>query len=202
MGHGNGMGQGAGMDISYLRDYISSIEAGTLSNQEKEDVLHMREEEKLARDVYLTLYEKWNHKSFYNIAQNEQVHMDAVKLLIDKYGLEDPAEGKGIGEFTNPKFQELYNRLVEEGSKSLVDAFKVGATIEELDIADLKECLNVTDKPDITIVYESLMKGSRNHLRAFNRNLENLGAAYEPQYISVEEYNQIVSSEMEMGMAH
>jgi len=202
-GHGNGMGQGAGMgmDLSYLRDYISSIETGTLSNQEKEDILHMREEEKLARDVYLTLYEKWNHRSFYNIAQSEQTHMDAVKLLIEKYGLEDPAEGKDVGEFTNPKFQELYNQLVEERSKSLVDAFKVGAMIEELDIADLKECLNATDKPDITIVYQNLMKGSRNHLRAFNWNLENLGATYEPQYISVEEYNQIVNSEMETGMA-
>lgn len=201
-GHGNGMKQGAGMgmNISYLRDYVLSIEAGALSDQEKEDILHMREEEKLARDVYLTLYDRWNQQIFHNIAQSEQTHMDAVKLLIEKYGLEDPAEGKDIGEFTNPKFQELYDQLVSEGSKSLVDALKVGAIIEELDIADLKECLNATDKLDITIVYENLMKGSRNHLRAFNWNLEKLGATYEPQYISKEEFEKIVNSEMERGM--
>ncbi len=65
--------------------------------------------------------------------------MEAVKLLIDKYGLKDPVESKGVGEFTNPKFQDLYNKLVEEVSKSIESALKIGAVIEEVDIIDLQK---------------------------------------------------------------
>lgn len=183
-----------------LSQEISSIPAGELSEQEKEDLLFMREEEKLARDVYLTLYKIWGAQIFANIARSEQTHTDAVKALLEKYGLPDPAAGKGVGEFTNPELQELYNKLVDEGSKSLVDALKVGALIEEKDIIDLKKAINETDNPDIKLVYENLMMGSRNHLRAFVRMLAQQGVEYTPQLLSMEEYQQIVGSSWETGM--
>ncbi len=81
---------------------------------------------KLAIDAYQTLYEKWKLPIFANIARSEQTHMEAVGLLIDKYGLKDPVESKGVEEFTNPKFQDLYNKLVEESSKSIESALKIG----------------------------------------------------------------------------
>ncbi|WP_202318966.1 DUF2202 domain-containing protein [Archaeoglobus neptunius] len=196
-GHGNG---GGGMSVENMKQLIYQVPAGELSEAEKDGILHMREEEKLARDVYQTLYDKWGLQIFSNIAKSEQTHMDAVKLLIDKYGLEDPAEGKGVGEFTNPAFTELYNKLVAEGSKSTVDALKVGALIEEIDIVDLQKYLSETSKEDIKIVYENLMKGSRNHLRAFTSMLEKYGESYNPQYLSKEEYEQIISSPMEKGL--
>jgi hypothetical protein len=203
--HGTGMGKGkngsTSVNVQYLRDYIYSVKAGVLSEEEKEDLLHMVEEEKLARDVYQTLYQKWEHRIFSNIAMSEQTHMDAVRLLLEKYNLSDPTAGKGVGEFTNPKFKELYDALVEEGSKSLVDALKVGATVEELDIVDLQKCLNRTDKLDITTVYQNLMKGSRNHLRAFVWNLERLGESYEPKYLSKEDFEAIVTSDIERSGA-
>ncbi len=183
-----------------LSQEINSIPAGELSDSEKKDLLFMREEEKLARDVYLTLYKIWGAQIFANIARSEQTHTDAVKMLLEKYGLPDPAAGKGIGEFTNPELQELYNKLVEEGSKSLVDALKVGALIEEKDIIDLKKAINETDNPDIKLVYENLMRGSRNHLRAFVRMLAQQGVEYKPQLLSMEEYNEIISSPWETGM--
>lgn len=74
--------------------------------------------------MYQTLYEKWKLPIFANIARSEQTK--AVGLLIDKYGLKDPVESKGVEEFTNPKFQDLYNKLVEEGSKSIESALKIG----------------------------------------------------------------------------
>lgn len=206
-GPGGGMGQQHGMhgngsvNVQTVWDEIKSIKAGTLTEQEKEDILHMREEEKLARDVYLTLYNKWKLRIFQNIAKSEQTHMDAVKLLIEKYGLKDPAEGKKIGEFSNPKFKDLYDQLVAEGSKSPLDALKVGAMIEELDIVDLQKCLSHTNKSDIRMVYENLMKGSRNHLRAFVSNIEKMGATYEPKYLSKDEFEKIVGSGMERGPA-
>ena len=123
---------------------ISQIPAGELSEAEKEGILYMREEEKLARDVHLKLYEIWGLQIFRNIADSEQTHMDAVKLLISRYNLEDPAPSE-VGKFSNPTLQELYYQLVELGSKSLEDALKVGAMIEEIDIVDLKRHINVTD---------------------------------------------------------
>ena len=71
----------------------------------------MREEEKLAHDVYVTLYAQWDLPIFQNISRSEQTHTDAVKTLIDRYGLTDPASSK-VGVFTNPDLQALYNDLV------------------------------------------------------------------------------------------
>ncbi|MCD6493000.1 MAG: DUF2202 domain-containing protein [Archaeoglobaceae archaeon] len=113
---------------------------------------------KLAIDAYQTLYEKWKLPIFANIARSEQTHMEAVGLLIDKYGLKDPVESKGVGEFTNPKFQDLYNKLVEESSKSIESALKIGAVIEEVDIIDLQKHLTETNKKDIKLVYGNLIK--------------------------------------------
>ena len=162
---------------------------------ETEGILFMREEEKLARDVYLTLYDQWDILIFQNIAGSEQSHMDAVLSLLERYGVEDPAAGKEIGEFTNPDLQALYDQLVAQGEQSLSDALKVGAAIEEIDILDLEEYVAQTDKDDIRIVYDSLAKGSRNHLRAFTKTLlQQTGEVYAPQYLSQDAYDAIINS--------
>ncbi len=182
-----------------IKQLVYQVPKGKLTNEEKNGILYIREEEKLARDVYQTLYEKWGLQIFSNIAKSEQRHMDAVKLLIEKYGLSDPVKGMGVGEFSNPEFSELYSKLTAEGNKSVVDALKVGALIEEKDIVDLQKYISETNKEDIKVVYENLMKGSRNHLRAFVSMLEKYGVKYKPQYLSIEEYNSIVNSPTEKG---
>jgi len=186
------------IDEPALRSTIDQMPAGTLSDAEKDGILYMREEEKLAHDVYLMLYEKWNLAIFDNIARSEQTHTDAVKTLIDKYGLEDPAVD-AIGTFSNPELQELYDNLVDQGSNSLRDALEVGVAIEEIDILDLEEYMAETDNEAITLVYENLIKGSRNHLRAFVSTLEKQGFEYAPQYLSQDEYEDIISSPVERG---
>ncbi|WP_297127015.1 DUF2202 domain-containing protein [Thermococcus sp.] len=189
------------IDTQVLKQYIDSIPAEQLTEEEKQGLLWMREEEKLARDVYLTLYEKWKLPIFQNIAKSEQTHMDSVKLLLEKYDLPDPVADEAVGKFSNPELQKLYNELVEKGSKSEIDALEVGAMIEELDIVDLQKWISKTDKQDIITVYENLMKGSRNHLRSFVSQLEKYGVTYEPQYLSKEEYEQIINSPMETGQS-
>lgn len=134
---------------------------------------YMRQEEKLAHDVYITLYEKWDAVIFANISESEQRHMDAIKRLIDLYNLEDPVEGKEVGEFADQEFVDLYKELTELGAKSLTDAFSVGITIEELDIADLTEKIGQTTTRNIIRVFENLLAGSENHLAAFQYNIEN-----------------------------
>jgi hypothetical protein len=188
------------IDPVALNDALDQIAPGSLTAEEIKGLLFMREEEKLARDVYLTLYETWNLRIFQNIANSEATHMAAVKTLIDRYGLEDPAADRDIGSFTDPTLQGLYDQLVADGSQSLVDALRVGAAIEEIDILDLQARIAQTDKVDIQLVYENLLKGSRNHLRAFVSTLERqTGETYQPQYIEKQTYQDIVSTPKETG---
>lgn len=131
----------------------------------------MREEEKLARDVYNTLASKWNVSILRNISRSEQRHMDMVKVVLDRYDVADPAVGEPAGRFTNPKLQALYTRLVQQGSRSLASAMAVGVQIEKLDIADLRSRLAQVDASDIRFVFTQLSWASENHLRAFQRQL-------------------------------
>ena len=158
-------------DVNGKRDQSGTSQM--LTDEEAEALLFMREEEKLARDVYLVLAEKWSELAiFTNIAASEQKHMDAVLQLLVKYRLTDPADGPGV--FVDADLKEqLYGQLVEKGLNSIVDALEVGIIIEEEDIADLEYYLGLTDKKDIKQVFENLLEGSKNHLDAFDRNLEN-----------------------------
>ncbi|NJE75703.1 DUF2202 domain-containing protein [Thermococcus sp. ES12] len=172
---------------------VSAMPYQELSQDEIDVILYMREEEKLARDVYLVLYNETGLPVFQNIARSEQTHMDMVLSLIEKYNLSDPVDGMTVGEFNSTEMQELYEELVSKGSESELEALKVGALIEEIDIKDLKEWLKRTDNEDVKAVFESLMAGSENHLRAFTRLMENrYDVTYSPQVLSLEEYINIV----------
>jgi hypothetical protein len=187
------------IDNDALTETINETPATVLSDLEKQGILYMREEEKLARDVYLQLYDKWGVNSFNNISRSDQTHMDAMKSLSDRYNLDDPAEGKGIGVFANEKLQQLNDDLIKQGNQSEIDALKVGAAIEEIDILDIEMYVAQTDKSDIKLVYENLLKGSRNHLRSFVSVMQKRGIVYQPQYITAEQYNEIVGSAIEKG---
>lgn len=145
----------------------------TLTDEVIEGLKHMREEEKLAYDVYLAMYEKYNAQIFANIAVSEQRHMDAVLKLLNKYGIDDPVAGKELGVFTDERgFNELYQDLTKSGFLSLEYALNVGAEIEKLDIADLTALLDgVQNIPDIKNVYMNLRDGSYHHLAAFESQL-------------------------------
>jgi len=141
-----------------------------LTATETSSILFMKQEEKLARDVYQVLHAKWGHVTFGNIAISEQRHMDAVDGLIARYRLTDTTP-KEAGKFTYPELQALYDELIALGSKSLADGLAVGVLIEETDIADLKEALKATREKPIRNVFSNLMDGSYNHLAAFTRAL-------------------------------
>ncbi|NWG08021.1 MAG: DUF2202 domain-containing protein [Chloroflexi bacterium] len=180
---GSGYGDGTG---------ITTIPASDLSTEEAASLLYMREEEKLARDVYNALFTVWGQPTFSNIASSEQQHMDQIKLLIDRYGLTDPALEPG--KFTNSTLQALYDQLAAQGSASLADALKVGTAIEEIDIVDLQTRIAQTNNADIQLVYNNLMNGSYNHLRAFASVLtQQTGDVYQPQHLSADMYQSIIS---------
>jgi hypothetical protein len=187
-GNGGNGGNGSGTGTSVL-----DIPASDLSADETAALLFMREEEKLARDVYNFLYTAWGQPTFQNIAASEQMHMDELKVLLDRYALTDPALAPG--QFTDPNLQALYTQLTTQGSLSLGDALKVGAAIEEIDILDLQTRMTQTDNADIQQVYTNLMNGSYNHLQSFaSVLLTQTGETYQPQYLSAEQYQTILSS--------
>jgi hypothetical protein len=143
-----------------------------LTDAEIEDIIYIREEEKLARDVYITLYQIWKEPIFENISKSEQNHMDAIKGLIDKYGLEDPVVDDTLGAFANPEFIVLYNSLITSGSKSYCEALDAGKLIEETDIVDIENALMEVTAQDVGNVFENLKEGSLKHLGAFESQID------------------------------
>ncbi|MCC6762613.1 MAG: DUF2202 domain-containing protein [Chitinophagaceae bacterium] len=196
----DGVQASPGKNSAMMNTQIMALPAEPLSAYEQASLLHMREEEKLARDVYQALYAKWGLQQFSNIAASEQRHMDAVLNLLNKYNLTDPAANKQPGEFADAGLQQLYNKLMADGMQSASAALTVGATIEDLDLFDLAEAIEKSDNQDIDMVYGNLAKGSRNHMRAFNRGLQSSGITYVPQYISQTVFDSIINSAQERGM--
>ena len=152
---------------------------------------YMREEEKLARDVYLVMFDYWGSDTFAKIAISEQQHMDTMKSKLDKYDLDDPALPFN-GLFTNPDLQEKYDELIEIGANSLIMGLYVGATIEEIDMVDIQHAIDITNHIDVVVAYQNLLEGSKNHLRAYVNSLASQGFNYEPQYIDQELFDAIM----------
>jgi len=184
VGPGGGDGPGSAEDLV--------VEAGVA-----EDLTFLREEEKLARDVYLTLHEEWGLDVFENIAGAEQRHMDAVLVRLEQLGAADPVKDDTVGVFENQELAGLYVELTEQGRESEVEALKVGATIEDLDIRDIEVMENRTDNAAVLETYGRLKCGSGNHMRAFYSRLSDEGLAYEPQFISADNLAVILASPQE-----
>jgi hypothetical protein len=176
----------------------SQYQDPTLTVTESEQLGFLREEEKMARDVYRVLYNQWNLPAFDNIAASEQRHMDSVLTQLTRYGLADTALAQE-GSFSNTEIQNLFDSLVAQGSVSALSALQTGALIEEVDMQDLNEMIASTDKANLINMYENLLCGSRNHLRAFVRQIESLGMVYNAQTLSQEEVDQIIDTPMERG---
>ena len=183
--------------LSAIQATVSSLPVEPLDSAEKQRIIFIREEEKLAYDVYQAMFDKYGVKIFQNIPNSELSHMEAMLTIINKYQLVDPMDKNPRGVFVNADLQSLYNELVSQGNGSVVAAFQVGAKIEELDIFDLNKSIEVTNNLDVKIVYDYLNKGSRNHLRSFFKNLTNAGGTYTPVFITKSEFDAIVTTPTE-----
>lgn len=177
----------ADCDSTFISDPAS------LSDEEIAGILQMREEEKMAHDVYVYFYEQYGVTVFDRISASEAAHAASVGKLIEYFGLTDPMI-EAAGAFSDAAIQSLYNDLIAMGSTSVEDALATGAFIEEYDIADLQSILSQTSNPDLQEVYGNLLKGSENHLRAFVRSLSSYGVNYEPQLLDAGYVAEILAS--------
>lgn len=147
------------------------LETGQATDSQiAQQLTYLIEEEKLAFDIYSAMYELWGARTFGNILNSEQNHQSQVLTVMSAYDIADPRSSEP-GVFTIPALQALYDDLLAQGSKSELDAFKVGVAIEELDIADLTDMLATATGADVIAMMENLRRGSENHLRAFNSKL-------------------------------
>ncbi len=163
-----------------------------LTQTEIEDLSFLREEEKLARDVYIYSYNLYQLEIFNSISNSEQMHMNSVLNLMNIYGIPDSASEE-IGVFNNQDLQAIYNSLILQSDISSIEALTVGAIIEDLDINDIDHFINNTTKTDLLTVYDKLTCGSKNHIRSYTSQLESNGITYIPQFISIEYYTIILN---------
>ncbi len=167
--------------------------AATLTSREKEGMLFIWEEEKAARDLYMSLYDKNNLTIFMNLVRSEQSHMDQAKAIIDKYGLTIPGNDEQ-GVFPNQTLQKIHDDLLAEGLRSDQDALKVAAAFEEISIMDLEKEISATKTEDIRVVYQGLLAGSRKHLRSYVADLQGRGIQYAPKYLSKSEFEETIKA--------
>jgi hypothetical protein len=158
------------------------------------DLLRMREEEKLARDVYTSLARSSKLPIFRNISRAESQHMQSVERLIRSGAAGEVNLNDTPGVFVFPEYQQLYGTLIASGTRSSLDALMVGARIEEMDIADLRRMLTQTRDQQTRQVLERLMQGSQNHLRAFASQIGRQGASYNAEFLTQADFDQIASS--------
>jgi hypothetical protein len=177
----------------------NNIPSASPTEFEIQSLIFMREEEKLAHDVYVFLYQKWGTNIFNNISKSEETHMNSVLTLLNRFKITDPIKSNSLGIFKNDTLQKLYYTLTERGSKSLSEGLLVGAIIEDLDIFDLTEAQKSVTHSEIKLVYDNLLKGSRNHIRSFVGRLSDNGISYKAQYITDKSLSEILTSPMEKG---
>ncbi len=188
-------------DSNALGLSLTALPIEVLSVAEKDSLAFMREEEKLAHDVYAKFDVRWatSTRVFASIANSEATHAEAIRQLLLRYSLLDPSATLAAGQFQNTTLQALYTQLEATGAISLIDSLKVGAAIEEIDMIDINKAVLSIDNQDILLVYQNLLKGSRNHLRSVVSSLSIQGVTYVPQYMPLADYQAIVGTPVERG---
>ncbi|GAB6041516.1 DUF2202 domain-containing protein [Endothiovibrio diazotrophicus] len=185
---------GNGMSGGGCAAALPAPAAVALDEAERANLLRMREEEKMARDLYLLFYERWGLTPFTNVADAEQQHMDRMLAHLTAQGLEDPAPGEN-GRFSDAAIQALYDRLAARGEERAEGALSAAAYVEEIDIQDLQQALVATADADQRLSYVNLMTGSYRHLQAFVRQLTRRGVAYTAQVLPQEQVSWILAGD-------
>jgi hypothetical protein len=194
-------------DINQTKDCNNSVDInGTpksnLTQELKDAIAYMGNEERLAYDVYHNLYRYHLQNSnieirqLKNISENSEVqHVGIVQDIVRKYSIEpdeltiveEPVANRDIdfkdmpsGKYGVVHIQELYNMLYAKGIESQIDALEVGCMVEVTDVNDLDEYIALakeSNASDILDAFEFLRNGSYNHYWAFDNGLKSLGIA-------------------------
>lgn len=173
-----------------------------LTQAEIDSILHMRSEEKFARDVYSLLYDQWKKPLFSSVPKKEQYHVEAIQQLLANNQLQDPYSTDKAGEFVLPEFNDLYQKVAEKGRKSLIDALQVAAETEEKGIVDYGKYQPQTVNTAANFLFRQLATSSRNNFRVFVNALKKEGVNYAPLTLSDKAFKAIMKLPKEVGMTY
>jgi len=206
-GNGNGNGQGNGQGghgtgSGGTFDLSQYPVMQNLTPELKDALAYMGNEERLAYDVYMNLYNYHVENSgdairqFQNIASRSEIkHIGIVQDLVRRYNLsatdltnvENPVKDSSVspedmpmGQYDVPAIQELYDTLYAKGIQSRQDALEVGCMVEVTDVDDLDKYIGYAEEANATDILEGfkiLREGSYNHYWAFDKGLKNMGVA-------------------------
>ncbi|MDQ7002025.1 MAG: DUF2202 domain-containing protein [Ghiorsea sp.] len=163
--------------------------ATPLTANEIAGLKYMREEEELARDLYMNIYTARGSTLtiFQSISNNSEIgHAQKMLDLLNTYGETDPSTGNTMT-YTDVGLQALYDQLIGTatgGATTDLNALMVGAKVEEVDIEDINAKKAQVQAAHALIIqtYDNLLCGSRNHLRSFVAQIETAtGTTYTPQ---------------------
>jgi len=183
--------------LARIREQIMASRAEPLGADEQRDLQRIREQRKLARDLYWDLAKHWGSLVLVRLGAAEQAHLNALDTLLDHYDLSDPVAGPAVGESGDPKFHALHAQIVEVGHRSEMAASQAGLLVEEMSLSDLAAARARTRRPEIAAVYDDLLRDSRNHLRALFRQMQRFEGEYVPQSLSLSDFEAIVWTQPE-----
>ncbi|MBA3025350.1 MAG: DUF2202 domain-containing protein [Sulfurimonas sp.] len=172
-----------------VKDELLTAES-VLTQELKDTLSYMQNEERLAYDVYNELYKLFpTANQLNNIATNsESAHIQTVELLILKYinsvdefsnlDLNTDLSETTAGEYSISAIRDLYDALMAIGDDSKQAALEVGCMIEVTDINDLNDDIalaQASNATDVEAAFVYLRNGSYNHYWAFDSGLKNMG---------------------------
>ncbi len=180
---------GAGVLLAWLvgcGPQITETEAG--------DLQLLREEEKLARD----LFRDWSDRSelFGAVAHSKQLHFEIVGALLQRHQVTDRTLG-GEGLYVFPQLQTLHQELLARGGSTELEALAAGAELHERDLVGLEEAAGRSQLEDVRASLAEIQRGARNHLRGCVEELALQGVDYAPRLLSPEAFAAIINSPRE-----
>lgn len=183
------------LDTVTVRQVVGDTDRGRLSQVERDGLRTVRLEERLAHDVSMTLYETQRVRLLQDIGAAEATHAAAAMVLLDRYGIDDPAPGER-GAFGGERGAAYGNLTAVNGTDA---ALRAGAAVQERALVALREARRGSDNADIAFVHGLLLRGARNHLRVLDRAMDRRGVAYGPRHLNASAYREIVDGDLERG---
>jgi hypothetical protein len=178
---------------------LSAYPVSVLTQDLKDALAHMGNEERLAYDVYHNLYEyhvtenATEVKQLSNISEKSEVlHVGIVQDIVTRYALtaDDltdvnatlannvPFEEMQSGVYDIQAIQELYDTLLAKGETNTTEALMVGCMVEVTDVNDLDTYITMAEDAnatDLVAGFNVLRDGSYSHYWAFDKGLKNAG---------------------------
>jgi len=174
-----GYGQNSGTVTAPTAPVYNNTNRVSNNSAIQNSLAYMYDEERLAKEVYLAIYQRQPVQQLSKIASKaEGKHIDAVKDLAQRYGVATPYQQ--AGRYRSSHIQSLYNELYAKGIRSQKDALEVGCIVEVVDVDDLNKYISEAQQAnaqDVVQTYDFLRKGSYNHYWAFDKGLKQIGIA-------------------------